>query len=454
MRQERDSLGDVQIPGEAYYGIGTARLLETLSLLDREFPSEIARALVCVRQAQATAYQITGQWPKPFCEAVKEAANMLVFDESFMESELRFNTLFGGGVRGIYDNINEVLANLTLEKMGASKGEYHLVAPLFQDVLEHELLAIYMTAVHVSLLNETKKLSEGLRKTINSLQKKAESWREIRYLRNENHRDVAIASLGDLFAQYSESLQEYCRHFDWSKARLLPCWRGTPDVLLHLREITGIELAMCQSAHEFPTSIDRYLTLSSELKSLGLTLVQFCSAVAELVGKQNLLNTSRIRAGQAFNPTEQDLVVAETVNQAMFLVIGGDAVLSAIVCAGGNGVSTYAPFFTSQLLYCVQWVSDALNLLADFFVDPLSCNAEVGEKHVELTPLQAERLVPILGYDRSVQVARIAALTEKPVQVVVAKMKLMTEEMAKTVFGRPDTPVEINDIEESNSRQV
>lgn len=439
MRQERDSLGDVQIPDEAYYGIGTVRLSSVLSLSDRVLPPEIVKALVCIRQAQATAYQITGQWPEALCEAIKDAAKNLLFDEHLLKSELRFNTLFGGGVRGIHDNVNEVLANLALEKMGANKGEYHLAAPLFQEVMENELVALYMTAVHISLLNEVEKLSAGLGKTIGELQKKAEKWRGVRYLQKENHRDVAIASLGDFFAQYSENLQQYGRQFEWSKARLLPCWRGKSDVLLPLRAITGIELTVCQSAHEFPSSIDKYLSLSSELKNLGLTLLQFCNAAGELAGKQRLLTTARIRVGQAFNPTGQDLVVAETVSQAMFLVIGADATLSAIACSGGDSAAVYAPFFSSQLLHCVRWISEALNLLADLFIEPMSCNAEVAEKLVELTPLQAERLVPILGYDRSVQIARIAALTEKPVQLVAVKMKLMTEEMAEKLFERIET---------------
>ena len=438
MRQERDSLGELLLSDEACYGIGTARLIAALPVSDRPFPVEIAKAIIQIREAQAIAFWRNGQWPAPLGEAIQAAARKALSEESLLANQVLFNTLYGGGVRGVLDNVDEVLANLTLEAMGAPKGEYHRVAHMLQMELEADSLATFMTAVHIALLKEIQQIEAALDKTGELLKKRAEEWKAVRYLQNEHYRDIAISSLGNLFAQYGESLQRSRLQLDWLKSRLLPCWRGKPEVLLPLRESTGIDWAVCQKKHDFPAAADLYLNFSAQLKSLALILLQFCNAIGELLHRSQI-DTSRIRAGQDFNPTEQEMIVPDTVSQMMFLIVGGDAALTAAICSGGNGASAYAPFYSSQLLFCAEWATGALNLLADSFVETLVCNTEAGEKKIDHTPLQAERLIPVLGYDRAVQVARIAALTEKPVRTVVVKIKLMTEEDAERIFSQPDS---------------
>ena len=437
MRQERDSLGELLISDDAYYGIGTARLSAALSVSDRPFPAEIAQAIIRIREAQAVAFQRNGQWPAQLSEAIQEAARKALSDEKFLASQLRFNTLYGGGVRGVLENADEVLANLTLEALGSSKGEYHRVAHMLQMELEADSAATFMTAVHIALLNELARLDAALNKAGNLLMKKAEEWKAVRYLQNEHYRDVAVAPLGRIFAQYGESLQRSRLQFDWLKSRLLPCWQGKPEVLLPLRQSTGIDMAVCQKKHDFPAAADLYLNISTQLKSLALVLLQLCHGMNELLGKRQI-DAPRVRAGQDFNPTEQETIVPDSVSQTMFLVIGGDAAITAAIGSGGNGAAAYAPFYSSQLLLGIKLAVGALNLLSDSYISALNCNAEAGEKMIERTPLQAERLIPVLGYDRAVQVARIAALTEKPVRTVAVKIKLLTEEDAERIFSQPD----------------
>ena len=96
------------------------------------------------------------------------------------------------------------------------------------------------------------------------------------------------------------------------------------------------------------------------------------------------------------------------------------------------------PFYTANLWRCVRWAEEGLLLLTEKFMDALACNEENVQKAVEATPLQAEKLIPVIGYDRAVQVARIAALTGKTVPTVIVKMKLMSEAAAAATFAPID----------------
>ena len=98
--------------------------------------------------------------------------------------------------------------------------------------------------------------------------------------------------------------------------------------------------------------------------------------------------------------------------------------------------------FTVEILQSGQWLTASLQLLSQQLKSGLTGIAEPGRLRAAASPLQAERLIPILGYERAVQVARIAALTEKPVRLVVEKMKLLSVEQLDGIFPSDDESME------------
>lgn len=436
MRQERDSLGEIELPAEALYGAATARLLKALPVADRSFPRAIARALVCIREAQATAFRLSGQWPEAVCVAVCRAAQRLRGDDRLLDELLCYSGRYGGGVRGIHEHVNELLANLALESLGAAHGDYHLVAPLFHLELEAELQSCYMTAVHIAYLDGLRALRAATAALAATLRERAADGRNLRYLARQHYRDAAVAELAEFFLQYAETIERNDRQLDWLQAQLLPCWRGRAEALLPLRQLVGQELAVCHNSVAFPGAVDLHLSLSGQLKALALVVLQLCEALGEFAGGRGFFIAPRLRPGHPFNPTETDLLIPETVAQTMFLILGNDAAVAAAIGAGGGSAGTYAPFYTAQLLTGIAWLQESLQLLTTGYLEPLRYDPEAMEKSLALTSMQAQRLIPVLGYERAVQVARIAALTEKPVRTVVVKMKLLPEATAAQIFDQ------------------
>ena len=435
MREERDSLGEISLADEAYFGIGTARLAMALPAIGPAFPMEIVEGLVQIRAAQAIDFERSGIWSDSVGVAVQNATRRILERRFPLAPQVQVCTLHGGGARSIVANIDEVLANLALEEMGVPKGEYHLVAPVIRNDFGIDGIATYMAAVHIVLLSELRRIEAEITSVEQLLREKEQQWQHNRFLMRLNFKDVAIMELGDVFGQYAEGLLRSQQQLAWLKSRLLPCWQGRVEALLPLREIIGIELAVCQKKIDFPLNIDLYACVSAQLKALSLHVLHFCNSMRELLGGSGQMDCGRMRAGQPFNPTELELLVPDTINQAVFTVIGCEAAITAALSAGPAGGTVAMSFFTTQLIYSAQMTTYCLTALKEHFLCKLSHCEDVSEKLMENTPLQAERLLPILGYDRAVQVARIAALTEKPVWTVVVKMKLMTAEQANDLFA-------------------
>lgn len=451
MREERDSLGEMQLADEAYFGIGTARLSMALPSIGPAYPLEIVEGIIQIRTAQSVDFARSGVWPEALGNAVQKATRRVLERKFSLVPQIRVSPMHGGGVRSIIANIDEVLANLTLEEMGVPKGEYHLVAPLFRNEFGLDAMATYMAAVHIALLAELKQVEAALVAVEQKLRKKEQQWQNSQFLMKLNFRDIAVMKMGDVFGQYAEGLLRSQQQIAWLRSRLLPCWQGRVEALLPLREITGQELAVCQKKNDFPLNVDLYACVSSQMKTLALHMLQFCNTMRELLGGSGQLDCSKIRAGQPFNPTELELLVPDTLNHAVFSIVGCDAAITAALICGPAGGSGALSFFSTQLLSCVQMTTYCLTALLERFIGEISHCEERSNKLVENTPLQAERLIPLLGYDRAVQVARIAALTEKPVWTVVVKMKLLTAEQANELFAISFDESSENVAEENDS---
>lgn len=438
MRLERDSLGEVQIADEEYIGVGTERLATMVGVNGTDMPVELPLNIVRVRKAQAVAYGRNGIWEYGVSMAVQSATDRIITGAFPLAAHLRIRPLHGGGARSLIGNVDEIIANVALEKMGKDKGEYHLIAPLFQLDRGLATLETYLTALHITLLEEIDQLIDGIDQLVCVFCEKGKVYESRETVLQLHFQQVAIAGVGSELSLCVERLQRSRQQFEWFRSRLLPCWRGPSEVLLALRESSGIELAVCQNANDFPRNADLYLGLSALIKTTGMGLLQFCNSTRLALVLSKEMDVPRIRANQPFNPTGRETIVPDTVSQAIFLIIGGDASITAAINSSACGAMAYLPVFSAQLIWCGQWLRLSLKLLSENFATGLTVDSEVGGDLVDGSPLQAEKLISVLGYDRAVQVARIAALTEKPVRTVVKKMKLLDEEQIQKLFSSRD----------------
>ena len=137
-----------------------------------------------------------------------------------------------------------------------------------------------------------------------------------------------------------------------------------------------------------------------------------------------------------FNPANRETLVPDTISQIAVTIIGNEASISAAINLDENGTLLSFPLIAKGLIDSLQYCTVAVQLLTTQYLMELQGLAETGLALQENSLLQAEKLIPVIGYERAVQVARIAALTEKPVRTGVVRMKLLDEEQTSNVFSR------------------
>ena len=209
-----------------------------------------------------------------------------------------------------------------------------------------------------------------------------------------------------------------------------------------LRELTELDLAVRLSTEDFPRNTDLYAAISSYLKNTALTLLQFCHRLRVLTGHSREIDLPRLRSNTSFSPAQHEFLLLDTISQMGFAICGADAATTAALQCGMDDAGAYAPLFTTEIFRSSEWLTASLQLLSQQLRSGLTGIVEPGRVRAAASPLQAERLIPLLGYERAVQVARIAALTEKPVRVVVEKMKLLSAEQLDGIFPADDEPAE------------
>ncbi len=442
MRREQDSLGEFQLNENEYFGIGTARLLSVVGAGGPSLPKTLIINVARVRQAQAQLFGSSGVWSERLAEAIVTAGEKVATDEIDLIDQVVVRMLHGGGARSLVVNVDEVLANVALELQQRPKGEYHLLAPLFQLDSGFSHQNVFLVALHISLVQEIDALFSAVVQCSNVLRQQAERFQEQKKLAMIHFQAVKISAVGAELACCAESLARSVRMLNWYRAEFLQIWCDSSALAARLRVLVGVDVVQAEGRSEFPVSADLFCGVSSLFKTMAMSLLQLCNDLRLLVGMSKELDAPKRCTGPVFNPAVREMLIPDTVSQIAFQIIGNDASLVAAINAGPNGVAAYLPLVATHLIDGAQLLTTALNLLGQNFLGELNVNEAVVDQLTDATPLQAEKLIPLFGYDRAVQVARIAALTEKPVRTVVVRMKLMTEQQAEILFVRAGNQVE------------
>lgn len=428
MRSERDLLGERPLPQEAYYGINTARLLDAAPLSGPGYPIELIRNIVRFRQAQAVALGGSGAWHPKTASVIQHAADKILDNRSGFIEQFRILPQHGGGARSLVMNVDEVLANIALQELGRNLGEYHFVPQLFQAERETQYTEIFFIAMHLALRENVDVIRHELAKLIEVLTNKTEEYHRFKTVTTLQFREVRISRIGTEFSCCRDGLVTGLTQLEHASSRLNAPWTGPEAVLDAIRRTTDSELDFRANALADTFDMDPYLHYLGIMKAISLRLLRFSNQLRYMIGVTGDLEEARLRIPPAFNPNAHEFIIPDTVSQLAISIIGADATATFCITGSVDNSAAFAPLLASQLVWSGKWLTEALQILENGYVADLTANTECAAAKVAKTPLQAERLVDALGYERAVQVARIAALTNKPVQKVVHKMKLMDEE--------------------------
>ena len=445
-RIEHDLLGDREVPDEALYGIQTLRALENFPITGvplREFPSLID-ALAAVKEAAALANAERGLLSEELAELITRAAREIRagrHHEHFLVDMIQ-----GGAGTSTNMNANEVIANRALELLGRPRGEYQTVHPNNHVNLSQSTNDVYPTAMKLALHSQIEGLARAMSDLAAAFLAKGDEFSPFIKMGRTQLQDAVPMTLGQEFTAFGRTILEDVQRLGEAQALIREINMGgtaigtgitappgyAEAVRSHLSRITGLDLITAPDLVEATADTGAFVQLSGVLKRCAVKLSKICSDLRLLASGPragfNEIDLPAMQPGSSIMPGKVNPVIPEVVNQVCFDIIGGDLTVTMAAEAGQLQLNVFEPVIAFRLLAGISSLTNACVVLRERCIDGITANPERMRWFVEHSVGIITALVPIIGYERSTEIAREALETGRGVYELVMERKLLTRE--------------------------
>ncbi|MGZ0711223.1 aspartate ammonia-lyase (plasmid) [Coraliomargarita sp. W4R53] len=445
-RTETDSLGSLEIPEDAYWGVHTARALENFPISMRPISvyKDLVSALAMVKQASARANREIGALDPHKADLIDRAAQ-LVIDGQFHD-QFVVGVVQGGAGTSTNMNANEVITNIALELAGREKGDYAYLSPINDTNRSQSTNDVYPTAIKVGLSLDLLTLLEELDLLRGAFLTKAVEFHDVLKVGRTQLQDAVPMTLGQEFHGFATTLGEDYHRLTENAYLLYEINMGATaigtgitthadygkSVLRHLREISGLDLETATDLVESTSDTGAFMSFSSTLKRNAMKLSKICNDLRLLSSGPQAgfgeINLPARQAGSSIMPGKVNPVIPEVVNQVAFSVAGADLTVTMAVEGGQLQLNAFEPIIAHSIFQSITWMRRAMHTLRVNCIDGITANRERLGAMVGASVGVVTALTPFIGYEASAALAKAALLTGRNVGDLVVEAGLMTEE--------------------------
>jgi aspartate ammonia-lyase len=453
MRIEHDLLGQKSIPDDVYYGVQTARALDNFHISGvpiSQYP-DLIRALAMVKLAAARANYDCKQFSQEILKGIEGACQEIM--DGKLHDQFAVDLIQGGAGTSTNMVANEVIANRALEIMGFAKGQYQQCDPHNHVNCAQSTNDAYPTSLHVAtfLLNE--KLMGELRKLVAAFRQKGKEFRDVIKMGRTQLQDAVPMTLGQEFEAFAESLDNEIFALGRIETVLYEINMGGTAIgtglnapagyaercTEHLAKITGKPIRLAIDLVEATQDTQPFVLFSSALKSLAIKLSKICNDLRLLSSGPRAglheINLPAMQPGSSIMPGKVNPVIPEVVNQVCFKAIGNDLTVTLAAEAGQLQLNVMEPIIAYCILESQTMFMNAASTLRRFCVEGITANVDICRKYVEQSIGVVTALNPLLGYDKTTELAAEALKTGKGIVELVRERKLLTEDQIRTVLN-------------------
>jgi fumarate hydratase class II len=449
-RIEQDSLGEIQVPTDAYWGAQTQRAVENFPISGIAFGRRFVRALGIVKKAAARANADLGMIPADIAEAIVEAADEVIAGEH--DDQFPVDVFQTGSGTSSNMNANEVIANRAAEIMGSEVGD-RVVHPNDHVNFGQSSNDVIPTAMHVSALEAVEKnLWPALETLRDALVEKETEFDDVVKTGRTHLQDATPVRLGQEFGGYRTQVEKGLERLDAFQDRLAELALGgtavgtglnthedfPPLAAEYIAQETGLPFREAddhfeaQAAHDAMGEAHGALrTIAGSLNKIANDLRLLASGPRDGLGE---IEQPENQPGSSIMPGKINPVVAEAVNQVHKQVVGNDAAVAAGAAEGQLDLNLYKPVLAHNFLQSAELLANASETFGEKFVANLEANREHCEEQVEWSMALATALNPHIGYDRAAEAAKTALKEDKTVRQVVVEKGYLSEEEAEAVI--------------------
>lgn len=449
-RTETDSLGSLEIPADAYWGIHTARALENFPISKRPISvyPDLVRALAMVKQASARANRQIGVIDAERADLIDRAAQRVIDGE--FHDEFVVGVIQGGAGTSTNMNANEVITNIALELAGREKGDYAFLSPIDHTNRSQSTNDVYPTAIKVGLALNLQSLLAELALLRQAFLDKAREFHDVLKVGRTQLQDAVPMTLGQEFHGFASTLGYDLQRLTENAHLLYEINMGATAigtgitthpgyaaaVVAHLRSITELDLETASDLVESTSDTGSFMSFSASLKRNAIKLSKICNDLRLLSSGPQAglgeINLPPRQAGSSIMPGKVNPVIPEVVNQVAFAVAGADLTVTMAVEGGQLQLNAFEPVIAHSIFQSITWMRQAMWTLRVNCVVGITANRERLGAMVGASVGVVTALTPFIGYAAAAALAKTALLTGRNVADLVVEAGLMEpDEVAK-----------------------
>lgn len=449
-RTESDSIGEKQVPAEAFYGVQSLRALENFTITGLGLRREMIIALATLKKACAVANREAGALTPVVADAIEAACDDIIAGQ--YHDQFIVDPIQGGAGTSMNMNVNEVVANIAIKKLGGTLGDYSLVHPNDHVNCGQSTNDIVPTAGKLTTLVMMQPMMESLEELYNSFRRKAEEFDGIIKMGRTQLQDAVPVRLGQEFGAYATAIGRCLKRIRNSQSEMYSINLGGTaigtginadrnyydNVAKALSDITGFPFCQAEDMIDGTQNIDGFAAVSSAVKECALAMSKIANDLRLMSSGPRTgfgeINLPARQNGSSIMPGKVNPVIPEVVNQVAFRIVGNDVTISMAVEAGQFELNAFEPVVFEALFQSLKMLNRAAQTFTVNCVDGITANEERCNELLNASVGIVTALCPYIGYAQAAKLAKEALAKRIPIRTLLLERNIITPEEAAKIL--------------------
>jgi fumarate hydratase class II len=443
-RSETDSMGEIQVPADKYWGAQTQRSLIHFDIGNDIMPPELISAFGVLKKASALTNRDLGKLPEDKCQLIVQACDEIISGKLQDHFPLRVWQTGSGTQSNM--NVNEVISNRAIEIAGGKMGSKKPIHPNDDVNMSQSSNDTFPTAMNIAAAEEfTHKLIPSIKILRDALQKKSKAFNKIVKIGRTHLQDAVPLTLGQEFSGYVSQLDDDIKRIEATLPGLYELALGgtavgtglnshpqfAEKVAKHIAKLTGLPFVTAPNKFAALACHDGIVFASGALKTLAVSLMKIANdirwlgsgprcGIGELILPENEPGSS-IMPGKV-NPTQ-----SEAMTMVACQVMGNDAAIGIAGSQGNFELNVFKPVMIYNLLHSKDLLADSCRLFTKYMVEGIEADTQKIQHFLNHSLMLVTALTPKIGYDKAAEIAKKAHHEGSTLKAMALKLGYLSE---------------------------
>lgn len=449
-RMESDSIGSMDVPADAYYGIQSLRANNNFKITQKKLYKEFIVSLAEIKKAAAITNRDAGTLAPTIANAIINACDEIICGK--LHDEFIVDPIQGGAGTSANMNANEVIANRAIELLGETKGNYNVINPNDHVNMAQSTNDVYPTAGKLTVLKMLPKTISELQRLYNALKLKSLEFNNVIKMGRTQLQDAVPIRLGQSFNAFASMIQRDIKRLKETEKEMLVLNIGgtaigtsinvSPEylenIIPNLEKVSSLNVLQSNDLIDATQNLDSFVDISGALKTCAVNLSKMANDLRLLSSGPKTgfaeINLPPMQNGSSIMPGKVNPVILEVVSQVAFNIIGNDFTITMAAEAGQLELNAFEPVLFYNLFESIETLKNATATLIDNCVLGITANEDRCKELLDNSVGIVTALCPYLGYKKSADIAKKSLKSGASVKEVVLNEGILTDDELQKIL--------------------